>query len=198
MPKLDYRIPSRRERELFNQVRNLQERLDALSKDPSAELEIRHLEGVVAERDSAIASLESELESERARAARLRGELDGARAKRKELEALARQLKCDVGNERARTKSAQSNYERMAESHARLHGENAALKERVGELEFELDAICVRAIFGRVRHRLWSESGYGSNQHSQHNERDAKESFPVLKCEHALILFSHHGLRRNR
>ena len=138
MPKPDYRIPSRRERELFNQVRNLQERLDALSKDPSAELEIRHLEGVVAERDSAIASLESELESERARAARLRGELDGARAKRKELEALARQLKCDVGNERARTKSAQSNYERMAESHARLHGENAALKERVGELESEL------------------------------------------------------------
>ena len=138
MPKLDYRIPSRRERELFNQVRNLQERLDALSKDPSAELEIRHLEGVVAERDSAIASLESELESERARAARLRGELDGARAKRKELEALARQLKCDVGNERARTKSAQSNYERMTESHARLHGENAALKERVGELESEL------------------------------------------------------------
>ena len=138
MPKLDYRIPSRRERELFNQVRNLQERLDALSKDPSAELEIRHLEGVVAERDSAIASLESELESERARAARLRGELDGATAKRKELEALARQLKCDVGNERARTKSAQSNYERMTESHARLHGENAALKERVGELESEL------------------------------------------------------------
>ena len=138
MPKPDYRIPSRRERELFNQVRNLQERLGALSGDPSAELEIRHLEGVVAERDSAIAGLESELESERARAARLRGELDGARAKRKELEALARQLRCDVGNERARTKSAQSNYERMTESHARLHGENAALKERVGELESEI------------------------------------------------------------
>lgn len=138
MPKHDYRIPSRRERELFNQVRNLQERLDALSKDPSAELEIRHLEGVVAERDSAIASLESELAGERARAARLRGELDGAGAKRKELEAVARQLRCDVGNERARTRSAQSNYERMAASHGHLLGENRSLRERVAELEGEL------------------------------------------------------------
>ena len=39
MPKPDYRIPSRRERELFNQVRDLRERLDALSKDLSAELD---------------------------------------------------------------------------------------------------------------------------------------------------------------
>jgi len=83
LPKPDYRIPSRRERELFNQVRDLQERLDALSKDPSAELEIRHLEGMVAERDSAIADLQSELESERARTSRLRGELDASRGKRK-------------------------------------------------------------------------------------------------------------------
>ena len=138
MPKHDYRIPSRRERELLNQVRDLRERLDALAKDPSAELEIHHLEGVVAERDSAIASLESELESERARTARLRGELAGSRAKRKELELENRQLRCDVGNERARTRAARSNYERMAESHALLHGEAAALRERVGELESEL------------------------------------------------------------
>ena len=74
MPRPDYRIPSRRERELFKQVRDLRERLDSLSRDPSATLEISRLEGIVAERDSAIAALESELESERARTARLRGE----------------------------------------------------------------------------------------------------------------------------
>ena len=84
MPKPDYRIPSRREREMFNQVRNLQERLGALSEDPSAELEINYLKDAVAERDSAIAGLESELESERARAARLRGELESSRARRKD------------------------------------------------------------------------------------------------------------------
>ena len=138
MPKHDYRIPSRRERELFNQVRDLQGRLDALAKDPSAELEIRHLGGMVAERDSVIRGLRSELGSERARAARLRGELDASRAKRRELESQARQLKCDVGNERARTRSAQSNYERMAASHGHLLGENRSLRERVGELESEI------------------------------------------------------------
>ena len=79
MPRPDYRIPSRRERDLFNQVRDLRERLDSLSKDPSAELEIRRLEGSVAERDSAIAGLESELQSERARSARLRGELSSVK-----------------------------------------------------------------------------------------------------------------------
>ena len=128
MPKPDYRIPPRRERELFNQVRDLQGRLDALAKDPSAELEIRHLGGMVAERDSVIRGLRSELGSERARAARLRGELDASRAKRRELESQARQLKCDVGNERARTRSAQSNYERMAASHGHLLGENRSLR----------------------------------------------------------------------
>ena len=138
MKKPDYRIPSRRERELFNQVRDLQGRLDALSRDPSAELEIHHLEGVVAERDGAIGELESELESERARTARLRGELDASRGKRKELELEVRRLRCDVGNERARTRSARSNCDRMAESRARLLEENRSLKERNSELETEL------------------------------------------------------------
>ncbi len=138
MPRPDYRIPSRRERELFNQVRDLQGRLDALSRDPSAELEIHHLEGVVAERDGAIGELESELESERARTARLRGELDASRGKRKELELEVRRLRCDVGNERARTRSARSNCDRMAESRARLLEENRSLKERNSELETEL------------------------------------------------------------
>lgn len=138
MPKPDYRIPSRRERELFNQVRDLQSRLDALSKDPSAELEIRHLEGLIAERDGIICGLESELESERARTARLRGELACSRAKRKELEREVGQLKCDVGNERARTRAAQSNCERMAAGHARLLEENRSLRERNSELEDEL------------------------------------------------------------
>lgn len=138
MPKPDYRIPSRRERELFSQVRDLRERLDALSKDPSAELEIRRLEGLVAERDSAIADLQSELESERARTARLRGELAGSRAKRKELESQVRQLKCDVGDERARTRAALSNYGRMAAGHARLLDEIRSLRERNSELEGEL------------------------------------------------------------
>ena len=138
MPKPDYRIPSRRERELFNQVRDLQERLDALSKDPSAELEIRHLEGMVAERDSAIAGLQSELGSERARTSRLRGELDASRRKRKGLEAEVRQLRCDVGNELARTRAAQSNCDRMAAGHARLLEENRSLRERNSELEDEL------------------------------------------------------------
>ena len=91
MPRPDYRIPSRRERELFKQVRDLRERLDSLSRDPSATLEISRLEGIVAERDSAIAALESELESERARTARLRGELESSRAKRKGLESQVRQ-----------------------------------------------------------------------------------------------------------
>ena len=45
MPRPDYRIPSRRERELFNQVRDLQERLDSLFRDPSAELEIGRYSG---------------------------------------------------------------------------------------------------------------------------------------------------------
>ena len=138
MPRPDYRIPSRRERDLFNQVRDLRERLDSLSKDPSAELEIRRLEGSVAERDSAIAGLESELQSERARSARLRGELQSSRAKRKDLELEVRRLKCDVGNERARTRSAQSNYERMAAGHARLLEENRSLRERNSELEAEV------------------------------------------------------------
>lgn len=138
MPKHDYRIPPRRERELFKQVMDLRARLDALSKDPSAELEISRLEGTVAERDAAIESLESELESERARTARLRGELEGSRAKRKGLEAQIRQLKCDVGNERARAKSAQSRYERMSGSHGRLLEENRALKARNSELEEEI------------------------------------------------------------
>ena len=138
MPKPDYRIPSRRERELFNQVRDLQQRLDALSGDPSAELEILRLEAMLANRDAEAAGLESELESERARTARLRGELAGSRAKRRELESQVRQLKCDVGNERARTRSARSNCERMAESHGRLLDENRSLKERNSELEEEL------------------------------------------------------------
>ena len=152
MKKPDYRIPSRRERELFNQVRDLQGRLDALSKDPSAELEIHHLEGVVAERDGAIGELESELESERARTARLRGELDASRGKRKELELEVRRLKCDVGNERARTRSARSNYDRMAESHARLLEENRSLKERNSELEAELAR--KGALIGHLNARL--------------------------------------------
>ena len=138
MPKPDYRIPPRRERELSKQVRDLQARLDSLSRDPSATLEISRLEGIVAERDAAIAGLESELESERARTARLRGELESSRAKRKGLESQVGQLKCDVGNERARTRSAQSNYERMAAGHARLLDENRSLKERNSELEAEL------------------------------------------------------------
>lgn len=138
MPRPDYRIPSRRERELFKQVRDLRERLDSLSRDPSATLEISRLEGIVAEHDSAIAALESELESERARTARLRGELESSRAKRKGLESQVRQLKCDVGNERARTRSAQSRYETMASSHARLLEENGSLKERNSELEAEV------------------------------------------------------------
>ena len=138
MPKPDYRIPSRRERELFNQVRDLQARLGALEKDPSAELEISHLETALGERDAAIESLESELESERARTARLRGELEGSRAKRKGLEAQIRQLKRDVDNERARRKSAQSNCERMSGSHGRLLEENRALKARNSELEEEI------------------------------------------------------------
>ena len=138
MPKPDYRIPSRRERELFNQVRDLQVRLDALSKDPSAEVEIRRLEGLASERDVVIRGLESELASERARTVRLRGDLAGSRAKRKELEREIGQLKCDVGNERARTKSAQSNYERMAAGHARLLEENGSLRARNSELEDEL------------------------------------------------------------
>ena len=138
MPKHDYRMPTRRERELFNQVRDLQARLGALEKDPSARLEIPRLEGIVAERDAAIAKLESELGSERARTARLRGELEESRVKRKGLEAQARQLKCDVGNERARTRSAQSNYERMSEGHGRLLEENRSLKARNAELEEEL------------------------------------------------------------
>ncbi|MDO5800996.1 MAG: transposase [Coriobacteriia bacterium] len=138
MPRPDYRIPSRRERELFKQVRDLRERLDSLSRDPSATLEISRLEGIVAERGSAIAALESELESERARTARLRGELESSRAKRKRLESQVRQLKCDVGNERARTRSAQSRYETTASSHARLLEENGSLKERNSELEAEV------------------------------------------------------------
>ena len=138
MPKPDYRIPSRRERELFNQVRDLQERLDALSKDPSAELEIRHLEGLISERDAAIRGLRSELESERAGTARLRGDLAGSKAKRKGLEREVGQLKCDVGNERARTRSAWANYERMAAGHARLLEENRSLRARNSELEGEL------------------------------------------------------------
>ena len=101
-------------------------------------LEIRRLEGTVAERDSAIAGLESELESERGRTERLRGELRSSRAKRKELESQARQLRCDVGNERARTRSAQANCERMAEGHARLLEENRSLRERNADLEAEI------------------------------------------------------------
>ena len=138
MPRPDYRIPSRRERELFNQVRDLQERLDSLSRDPSAELEIGRLEDIVAERDSAIATLGSELESERARTARLRGELRSPRSKREALESRVRQLKCELGNERARTGAAQSRCERMAASHGRLLEENRSLKERNSELEAEL------------------------------------------------------------
>ena len=135
MPKSDYRIPSRRERELFNQVRDLQERLDSLSKDPSAKLEIRRLEDVVAERDLLIARLTGELESERSRAARLRGELRASRDKNRELRVEIGRLKCDVDNERARTKSARSNYERMAASHTKLLAENRSLRQRNFELE---------------------------------------------------------------
>ena len=71
-------------------------------------------------------------------ARRLRGDLNGSRARRKELELEIRQLRCDVGNERARTRSARSSYERMAESHGRLLEENRSLKERNSELEAEL------------------------------------------------------------
>ena len=138
MPRPDYRIPPRRERELSKQVRDLRERLDSLSRDPSAELEIGRLEGIVAQRESAIAGLESQLAAERDRTARLRGELAGSRAKRRELELEVRQLKCDVGNEQARTRSAQSRYERMASSHARLLEENGSLKERNADLEAEV------------------------------------------------------------
>ena len=138
MPKRDYRIPPRRERELSKQVTDLQKRLDALSKDPSAKLEISRLERIVEGRDAAIGSLESELESERARTARLRGDLERSRAKRKGLEAQVRQLKRDVGNERARTKSARSNLERMSGSHGRLLEENRSLRARNSELEGEL------------------------------------------------------------
>ena len=52
MPKRDYRMPTRRERELFKQARELQARIDALEKDPSAKLEISRLEDIVAERDA--------------------------------------------------------------------------------------------------------------------------------------------------
>ena len=138
MPKRDYRIPPRRERELSKQVTDLQKRLDALSKDPSAKLEISRLERIVEGRDAAIGSLESELESERARTARLRGDLERSRAKRKGLEAQVRQLKRDVGNERARTKSARSSLERMSGSHGRLLEENRSLRARNSELEGEL------------------------------------------------------------
>ena len=138
MPKHDYRMPTRRERDLSSQVRDLQARFDALSRDPSAALEISRLEGIVAERDGAIAGLESRLESERARTARVRGDLERSRAKRKELEAQVRQLKGDVGDERARTRSAQSSYERMSASHGRLLEENRSLKARNAELEEEL------------------------------------------------------------
>ena len=138
MPRPDYRIPSRSERELFKQVRDLQERLGALSKDPSAELEIRRLEGAVAERDAAIAALESELESERARTARLRGELRSSRSKREALESQVRQLRCELGNERARTGAAQSRCERMAASHGLLLEESRSLKERSADLEAEV------------------------------------------------------------
>lgn len=126
------------ERDLLNQARDLQERLDSLSRHSSAKLEIRRLEGAIAERDAAIARLRSELESERAKAARLQGELQSSRLKRKDLEALVRQLKCDVGNERTRTRSARSNYERTAASHAGPLDGNRALKERNAELEDKL------------------------------------------------------------
>ena len=138
MPKHDYRMPTRRERELFKQARELQARIDALEKDPSAKLEISRLEDIVAERDAAVSELESELESERARTARVRIDLEKSRAKRKGLESQVRQLRCDVGNERARTRSAQARYERMSGSHGLLLEENRSLKARNSELEEEL------------------------------------------------------------
>lgn len=59
-------------------------------------------------------------------------------AKRMGLEREVGLLKCDVGNERARTRSAWANYERMAAGHARLLEENRSLRARNSELEGEL------------------------------------------------------------
>ena len=55
MPKGNYRIEPLRERKLRAQIRDLEERLDALALDPSAKREISHLKDAIAARDDEIA-----------------------------------------------------------------------------------------------------------------------------------------------
>lgn len=130
MQSTKYRIPSRRERELSNQVADLQARFDALSRDPSATLEISRLEAACAE-------MGSELEQERSRVARLRGQLESSRAKRRELEAQSAERKHEAANERRRADAAQSRCDRLAGANGRLTDEKRVLEARVRELEAE-------------------------------------------------------------
>ena len=138
MPKGNYRIEPLRERKLRAQVRDLEERLAALSVDPCAKREIAHFEGVVASLEETVARLESEAIDWHVRHARLKERLGEAQSKNRESQAARKAAERAAKDAQKTIEVLQKRVEDAAAGRARLLEENRAQVARIGELEAEL------------------------------------------------------------
>lgn len=138
MPKGNYRIEPLRERKLRAQVRDLEERLAALSADPSAKREIAHLKGVIASLEETVARLESEAIDQHARYTRLKERLGEAQSRSREAQAAQKAAEHAAKDARKAIGALQKRVDDAAAGRLRLLEENRAQAARIGELEAEL------------------------------------------------------------
>ncbi|MBQ9068320.1 MAG: transposase, partial [Eggerthellaceae bacterium] len=138
MPKGNYRIEPLRERKLRAQVRDLEERLAALSVDPSAKREIAHLEGVVASLEDTVARLESEAIDQHVRYARLKERHSEAQSRSRDAQAAQKAAEHAAKDAQRAINVLQKRADDAAAGRLRLLEENRAQAARIGELEAEL------------------------------------------------------------
>ena len=138
MPEGNYRIEPLRERKLRAQVRDLEERLAALSADPSAKREIAHLEGAIASLEETVARLESEAIDQRVRYTRLKERLGEAQSRSREAQAAQKAAEHAAKDARKTIGALRKRVDDAAAGRLRLLEENRAQAARIGELEAEL------------------------------------------------------------